>query len=221
MAKREQALGEKQILGITLGGMVLAAVIPLTYLALTPRLAPPAEPGDIPSPTLAKVLNESIDKAVVDQSPEKWPGLIPEAEANSRLFLRELAQVVARCSKGRLEPNQKYNRMTYFLVRADGTRPEPITSRRGCGEDSLIFRLTFKDGRITEAFTDGRERQYAVDHVRTLVHVREFGDHLISADKQLHPERYFRAPPPRLFHGMSRRTGNEHHARSCPSRQNC
>lgn len=177
-------------------GMVLAVVLPITYLSLTPRLAPPAEPGNLPSPTLAKVLNESIDRAVADRDPAKWPGLIPEAAANSRVFLRELSEVVARCSMGRLEPNQKYNRMVYSLVRVDGFRYEPISTRKGCNEDSIIFRVTLKDGRIAEAFTDGRERQYAVEQVRSLVTVREFGEDLLSADTKYHPERYYRAPPP-------------------------
>jgi hypothetical protein len=177
-------------------GVVLAAALPVTYLSLTPRLAPPAEPGDISSPTLAKVLNESIDTAVADLDPEKWPGLIPESAANSRVFLRELAEVVARCSKGPLEPNQKYNRMLFHLVGVDGFRYEPITSR-GCGEDSLIFRATFKDGRIAEVFTDGRERRHSVEEVKGMVNIREFGKALISSDKQRHPERYYpRAPPP-------------------------
>ncbi|WP_233597526.1 MULTISPECIES: hypothetical protein [Corallococcus] len=194
MAQSEQRSAKPYWVALSVG-MVLAVALPITYLTLTPLLSPPAEPGDISSPTLAKVLNESIDTAVADLDPKTWPGLIPEAAANSQVFLREVAEVVARCSKGPLEPNQKYNRMLLHLVGVDGSRYEPITSR-GCGEDSLIFRATFKDGRIAEVFTDGRERRYSVEEVKGLVNIREFGKRLISSDKTRHPERYYRAAPP-------------------------
>ena len=174
-------------------GCALAVALPITWFSLTPWLAPPEEPGNLSSPTLARLLNESIDDALAQMNPTQAPGLIPEAAANSRVFLREVTEVVARCSKGRLEPNQKYNKLEYHLVRADGAHPKPIATRTGCGEKSLIFRATFKDGRVAEAFTDGRERQYPVAEVRGMV--REFGKNVTWSDWDAHRERYFPPPP--------------------------
>lgn len=192
MEQQEQRVARRAYRFIFVG-MALAAALPIAYFALAPRLAPPAEPGNLSSPTLAKLLNENIDKAVADQDPVKWPGLIPEAAANSRGFLREVAEVVVRCSMGPLEPNQKYNRVVYHVVRVDGFRYEPKGTLKGCGENSLIYRATFKDGRVAEAFTDGRERQYGVDQVRGMVTLRELGKALLALDMTHHPERYYRS----------------------------
>ncbi|WP_244224426.1 hypothetical protein [Corallococcus sicarius] len=177
-------------------GCVLAVALPITYLILTPWLEPPEEPGNLSSPTLARLLNESIDAALAEMNPMHAPGLIPEAAANSRVFLRELKEVVARCRMGRLEPNQKYNRLEYHLVRVDGVRLKPIVSGvgMGCGTNPLIFRATFKDGRVAEAFTDGRERQYSVAEVSH--RVREFGKNVTWSDWGYHRERYFPPEPP-------------------------
>lgn len=175
-------------------GFSLAVMLPGGYFILTPWLAPPEVPGNIPSPTLARLLNESIDRALADMNPRNAPGLIPEAAANSRVFLHEVAEVVARCSMGRLEPNQKYNKLEYHLVRVDGVRFKPIYTGTRCSEKTIIFRATFKDGRVDQAFTDGRERQSSVDDVRG--RVAEFGQKVTWSDWDHHRARYFPPPPP-------------------------
>ncbi|NOK06123.1 MULTISPECIES: hypothetical protein [Myxococcus] len=163
------------------------------YFFLTPYLSPPAEPGNISSPTLAKLLNESIDAAIARMNPTHSPGLIPEAAANSRAFLKEVSEVVARCSKGRFEPNQKYNKLEYHLLRVDGVRYEPIYTGLRCHNETLIYRAVFKDGRVAEAFTDGSERQYPVGQVRGAV--GEFGKKVTWSDRDYHPARYYVPPP--------------------------
>ncbi|WP_095984693.1 hypothetical protein [Cystobacter fuscus] len=89
----------------------------------------------------------------------------------------------------------------------DGVRYEPIYTGRGCGEESLIFRATFKAGRVAEAFTDGRERKYPVDHVRGVVH--EFGKRVTWSDWTYHRERYFPPPPAQPPRRTSRISGSE------------
>ncbi|MFP2907566.1 hypothetical protein ACLESD_21450 [Pyxidicoccus sp. 3LFB2] len=141
------------------------------------------------------MLNESIDKAISEANPTWAPGFIPEAAANFRVFLGEVSEVVARCSKGRLEPNQRFNRMEYHLLRVDGVRYKPISSDIRCGKRSIIFRAVFKDGRVAEAYTDGRERQYSVEEVRGML--GNFGKRVTWSDFDHHRERYFPPPPPK------------------------
>ncbi|WP_228565184.1 hypothetical protein [Myxococcus sp. AB036A] len=164
----------------------------VAYIFLSPLLWPPAEPGNIPSPTLARLLNESIEDAISKMNPRNSPGLILEAAANTRTFLGEVSEVVARCSMGPHEPNQKYNRLQYHLTRVDGVRYKPIYTGIPCRRPPIIFRAVFKDGRVAEAFTDGSERQHSVDGVRGMV--REFGKGVTWSDRGYHPQRYF---PPR------------------------
>lgn len=164
------------------------------FFILIPFLSPPAEPGNIANPKLAELLNESIDAAISRMNPTDAPGLLPAAAANSRVFLTEVSEVVARCSKGRFEPNQKYNKLEYHLLRTDGVRYGPIYTGGGrCGKHTLIYRAVFKDGRVAEAFTDGSERQYPISQVRGAV--AEFGKHVTWSDWKYHEARYF-APTP-------------------------
>ncbi|GHG65707.1 hypothetical protein [Comamonas sp. JC664] len=174
---------------VWLGGPLIA----VAFMFLSPVVSPPAEPGNIPSPTLARLLNESIEGAISQMNPNWSPGLIPEAAANTRTFLGEVSEVVARCSMGPHEPNQKWNKLEYHLTRVDGVRYKPIYTGIRCGRSSLIYRAVFKDGQVVEAYTDGSERQRSLEEVRGIV--RPFGKGVTWSDRDYHPERYFRPKP--------------------------
>ncbi|AKQ63996.1 hypothetical protein A176_000908 [Myxococcus hansupus] len=182
----------KKVLWVLLFWLAVPLVV-VAYLFVGPRLWPPAEPGNIPSPTLARLLNESIEKAISQMNPNWSPGLIPEAAANTRTFLGEVSEVVARCSMGPREPGQKWNKLEYHLTRVDGVRYKPIYTGIRCGRSSLIYRAVFKDGQVAEAYTDGSERQRPVEDVRGIV--REFGKSVTWSDRDYHPQRYYPPPP--------------------------
>ncbi|RYZ34240.1 MAG: hypothetical protein EOO71_39665 [Myxococcaceae bacterium] len=164
------------------------------YFLLEPLLNPPEMPGDIPSPTLADLLNESVDHALKKMGPRDSPGMRPEAVANGRMFLGEVREVVVRCEKGSWSSRAKYNPLKYDLLFVDGRRLEGAATGSRCGAEPLILRATFQDGRVVQATTDGRERAWPVELARG--RVAEFGERVLSVDWHLHPDRYYPPAPP-------------------------
>ncbi|MCY1039799.1 hypothetical protein OV208_00605 [Corallococcus sp. bb12-1] len=187
--------GKKLPVGLMLAGMWISAFVLVGgFLLLRPILNPPEMPGDIPSPTLADLLNESVDAALKKMGPGDSPGLRPEAVANARTFLGEVREVVVRCQKGSWSSGDKYNPVKYDLLFMDGRKLEGAATGSRCSSEPLILRATFQDGRVVQATTDGRERAWPVDRARN--HVAEFGERVIRVDWDLHPARYFPAREP-------------------------
>ncbi|CAM3783379.1 hypothetical protein [Corallococcus soli] len=187
--------GKRFPVGLMLAGMWLSAFVLVGgFFLLRPILNPPELPGDIPSPTLADLLNASVDEELRQMNPMWSPGLIPEAAANARTFLGELREVVVRCEKGSWSYGDKYNAVKYDLLFVDGRKLEGAASGSRCGSNPLILRATFQDGRVVQVTTDGRERAWPVE--RAQGRVAEFGERVLRVDWSLHRARYFPPRPP-------------------------
>ncbi|MFP2956366.1 hypothetical protein ACLEPN_00675 [Myxococcus sp. 1LA] len=189
----------------TWGVFVVLALLTVLPIRFNPW--PPEQPGDISSPGMVRLLNASLDremdsmrrppKASVEELEAGVPQLAPEAADNAQAFLGQIDQVVLLCRRmGVWGFRERSRRLEYEILLTNGKKlevPEEPGSR--CGSSPLLFRATFRDGRVEQVTTDGRERGMTVDRVREMFD--DFGDTVLNVDRYSHRERYWRRPQPK------------------------
>jgi hypothetical protein len=179
--------------------MILASLA--AYLsACTGRV--PEQPGDVPNEKLAEMINSGIEEEIRRMNPTWSPGLLPQAPEQARQWLREIAEVVARCRYGPAN-RSKGNLLEYDITLGSGERIEAVPSGQRCLYDvarPLVMRVRFDAGRAGAVMTDGRERALPVD--ASLAETRLFAQSVLRADWSRRPARYF--PPDKTAEEISR-----------------
>ena len=184
--------------------MILASLA--AYLsACTGRV--PEQPGDLPNEKLAEMINTGIDEEIRRMNPTWSPGLLPQAPEQARQWLREIAEVVARCRYGPAN-RSKGNLLEYDITLGSGERIEGVHSGQRCLYDvarPLVMRVRFDGGRAGTVTTDGRERALPVD--ASLAETRLLAQSVLRADWSRRPARYF--PPDKSAEEIAKEWGRK------------
>ncbi|RKG71896.1 hypothetical protein D7V88_39005 [Corallococcus terminator] len=160
-------------------------------------------PGTLPNPKLAQMMNRELDRELLRFGTENATALqmkgpqpyIAEAGENGRRWLQEISSVVSRCRHG-MRNESKSNLMEYDITLKSGVQLKGVYTGTNCAYWSklrpLVLRANFEDGRVTEVFTDGRERQSPVDFYKT--DTMNFAKYVLRADQSRNPANYRPAP---------------------------
>lgn len=150
-------------------------------------------PGDVPNPKLAEMINISLDEEIRRMNPTWAPGLIPQAAASARLWLKEINEVVSHCKYGPRN-SSKFNLLEYDVALNSGDVVKDVFTGQRCIYDvslPLVMRVRFVEGKVIEVFTDGRERGAPVD--AALSETNQFAESVIRVDWSRNRARYFPA----------------------------
>jgi hypothetical protein len=153
----------------------------------------PEQPGDIPNPKLVELLNTSLNQQVNAMITFTMPGLLPQAADNTRVWLHQINEVVARCRYG---PGNhgKRNLLEYDITLRSGEVLRDVFTGRRClypERPPLVMRVRFESGQVREVLTDGRERKTSPD--AAMGEINQFAESVAHADFDRHPALYFRA----------------------------
>ncbi|MEO7242693.1 MAG: hypothetical protein ABIW85_07240 [Variovorax sp.] len=151
----------------------------------------PEQPGDRSNPRLAQLVAQSLEDQLHGMRPEVQH-LIAAAPTHAKAWLREIAQVVARC-RGGPSDQSKLNLLEYDVTLASGEKLESVYTGHRCVYVGtlrpMVMRVVFDNGVATEAFTDGRELALSVDSAK--VECDLMARSLLKIDRMRRPERYF------------------------------
>lgn len=152
-------------------------------------------PSNVPNPKLASLINDALDAELGRMNPTWSPGLIPEAQAHAREWLREIDHVVTHC-KCNPRNDSKMNRLVYDITLRSGKEIKDVYTGSRCYQYAelrgpLVMKIAFKEGKVSEVFTDGSERKESVDFFKGDVSL--VAEKVIRADWQRRKELYF--PP--------------------------
>lgn len=184
---------------IAIGGAVL---VMSGTMKLPAQFYPPKMPGDQSNPKIVALFNERIDGLEKGQGNETgeldsswYPGIIPQAAANARLWFGEVREVVTHCRYG---TSYKYNWFMFDLTLVDGrVFPDQIAGTEKCNDEyDTAMRVTFEGGRVVDVKTDGSELTRPLSNTRQGVKATVTG--VLRLDMTARPERYYwptAAPP--------------------------
>ena len=151
------------------------------------------QPGTRLNPKLVSLINEELDKEIARMTPTWSPGLIAEAPAHARKWLGEIDHVITHCA---CNPNntEKRNKMVYDITLRNGEEIKGVYTGNTCYYQisrPLIMKVVFREGKVSEVFTDGAERKESVD--MAMSDVCTFAERIIRHDWDRNPQLYF--PP--------------------------
>ena len=150
-------------------------------------------PGNLPNPKLAEMINTSLDQEIRRMNPVWAPGLIPQASASARLWLKEISEVVAHCKYGPRN-SSKFNLLEYDIsLKSGDVIKDVFTGQRCIYEVSLplVMRVRFAEGVAIQVLTDGRERASPVD--AAMSEINQFAETVIRVDWRRNRALYFPA----------------------------
>ncbi|WP_077000759.1 hypothetical protein [Variovorax sp. KK3] len=153
----------------------------------------PEQPGDTPNPKLVELVDAALAREIAGMNPALLPGLLPQSGDEARRWLKEIAQVVARCRYGPRN-DSKSNLLEYDIVLGSGEQITGVYSGQRCYypvAKPLVMRVQFQDGRVREVTTDGREREQPVE--ASTGEIQQFAERVLRVDWKRNPARYFRA----------------------------
>jgi len=185
-------MDKKTVIFLGIGASLLAGVAMFFFVGGGSFFSRPEKPGTLSNPRMAEMLNEALDEHIRTMGNSiMYPGYIREADDNARLFLKDVKEVVSRCTKGpKGEP--RFNKRVLDVTLNNGTVLEDQYTGESCYyivEKPNIYRVFFKDGRVVDVQSDGREKERPVENFR--VEANSFAEYLIKVDIRLHGERYF------------------------------
>lgn len=172
-------------------GFKIMAIAFLTALLNACTDGPVEQPGSLPNPKLAEMINTSLDEEIRRMNPGWSPAFLPQAAENARLWLQDINEVVARCRYGPRN-SSKFNLIEYDISTTTGEVIKDVYTGQRCiyGVSlPLVMRVRFAGGRVGETLTDGRELKLPVDSAKgetTLL-----AKSILRADRQRRNARYF------------------------------
>ena len=172
-------------------GLKIMAFSFLTALLNACTDGPVEVPGNLANPKLAEMINISLDEEIRRMNPSGSPAFLPQAADNARLWLREIGEVVARCRHGPRN-NSKFNLLEYDITLLTGEIIKDVYTGQRCVYEvgsPLVMRVRFVGGRVTDALTDGRERDSPVASAKG--DVDQLSKGVLRADWDRHNARYF------------------------------
>jgi hypothetical protein len=178
-------------------GIAFLIALYLLFMWGSAIFSAPEEPGTINNPSLAKLIDNGFQKEIQLMNSRKYPGLIPEGGKNAQLWLTEIREIITQC-KGGPRNTAKHNSLRYHIGLQNGEWIKDIHTGERCVysyKKPLIMRVMLVEGRVTEAFTDGRERTESVGEV--VAQMDSFAQKVIRVDYARNRNRYF-APLPQV-----------------------
>jgi hypothetical protein len=154
----------------------------------------PEKPGTQSNPKLATLVQQALNKEISSMNPTWAPGLRPGAGVVASSWLNQIAQVTSRCRAGP-DDTSKFNKLEYEISLKSGEVISKIYSGMLCQYQPgfgkpLIMKIVFKDGRATDAFTDGRELAESVSYAQRWI--SNCAEKIIRADWKRRPDAYFK-----------------------------
>ncbi|MBL0912548.1 MAG: hypothetical protein IBJ09_09250 [Bacteroidia bacterium] len=185
-------MDKKPFIFLGIGASLLLGAATFLFVGGGSFFSRPEKPGTLSNPRMAEMLNEALDQRIRSIGDSiMYPGYTREADDNARLFLKEVKEVVPRCTKGPND-NARFNKRVLDVTLNNGTVLEDQYTGESCYymiEKPNIYRVFFKDGRVVDVQSDGREKERPVENFR--VDANSFAEYLIKVDIGQHKDRYF------------------------------
>jgi hypothetical protein len=171
--------------------LCIAAVLNVLSACLASE---PEKPGNRSNPKLASLIQDALAKEIALMNPTWAPGLKPSANLVASDWLSQIDEVTSRCRYGP-DDFSKSNKLEYDIKLTSGEIIKGINSGMVCQYQSgfgkpLIMKIVFKDGKATNAFTDGREINEPISYSQSWI--SNSAEKIIRADWKRRPDFYFK-----------------------------
>ena len=149
------------------------------------------ESGTIPNAKLVTLINTALEESIRSSSYPASPGMLPSAEAQSRVWLKEIASATLHCNCNPANEG-KENRRLIDITLANGAVLKNVYTGERCyyplGKP-LIMKVVFREGKVAEVFTDGSEKKESVDYFKGDIYM--FAERVIREDWNRRHDLYF------------------------------
>jgi hypothetical protein len=175
-----------------------ASAVAITVLTISGcTLSEPEKPGKLSNARLAALYQKAIDAEVALMNPTWAPGLLPGAPVAARKWLAAIMQVSIQCTKGP-DDFSKGNRLEYTVTLQSGEIISKVASgivcqyQKGFGKP-LVALLLFKDGKVVDALTDGRELEAPISFAQRWIN--DAAERILRADQDRNRDAYYPPTP--------------------------
>ena len=150
----------------------------------------PKAPNNVMARLITQVLQAEIGAVEAKSAPDSQDHFIPAAAENTREWIAEVDQVVARCRNGK-EGKGRFNSIVYDVKLKEGRVIDNVYSSARCGLNGiqpLEMWVSFRGDKVTveldekdKSVSAGINHKDAVNLVKTLLKI----------DRTLRPNRYY------------------------------
>jgi hypothetical protein len=171
-------------------------ILTCTVLLLSACLNESIEiPGKQSNPKLNELIKTQITQNIqnIQNSDSFKPKLTPNGVVNTKKWLLNIDEVVARCRYGP-DNHSRFNLFEFDIKLTNGEMVKSVFSSRRCRYGDrlpLVMRVKFMLGQPIEAFTDGRELKHPIE--MAVPDIQGFADTVLRADWYRNPTLYFEA----------------------------
>lgn len=154
----------------------------------------PEKPGNRSNLKLASLIQDALSKEIASMNPTWAPGLKTSANLVASDWLNQIDEVTSRCRYGP-DDFSKSNKLEYDIKLKSGESIKGIYSGMVCQYQTgfgkpLIMKVVFKDGKVINAFTDGRETNEPISYSQSWIN--NCAEKIIRADWKRRPDFYFK-----------------------------
>ena len=204
----EYSISMNKILPLFLGFGIMAGAGVFAALALigpTHKMPTQAQtPGNLSNPQFAEIFNNELSEKMKDI--HRYYSL-PTAKDSLQKYLSSIKEINTYCSFPLLG-NSKGNTTRFDVTFTSGEKSKDKYIGVRCdGQDDRILRITFKQGIISEVFSDGSEKNTSLDSAK--IFSQKLISSIIREETYKNSHLYNVPPPPEKTKDDFRREWNE------------